>query len=165
MTRAESETIELCIFGREVRDDSTRSLDLLRAIDATLANLARLRKKLDADTEFAAGLLDALTAKQGRPPIDPDDKLCEVLLEAQRGVERLHATLLSKQRSAETDADLRDEDGIADVYAEVVASAAALHNKLNDLRWAVGEHDADLETPSEQTLSTSAEIDAFFATL
>lgn len=134
-------------FGREVEEEGLRSLDLLRAIDKTISSVNRLAAQLHADAGFAEKLISAL--KDINDEIDPEGSISEQLEKAQTTVNKLYDNLIIRRESSREDERLSDEDGIEDAYTEVIAAAADLQNNLNDLRWAINEHDADLSKTSK----------------
>lgn len=141
MTRLDTERIELREFTAGVLADTARSLELLRAIESTLAWLQRLTGQLKADAIFAertiAGL-DTIT-----DAIDPDDSIQLDLESAQVGIDELHQLLVAKRQSGRNDHRLTEDDGIEGAYTEAIEAAADLHNVINTLRWSIGEHDID----------------------
>lgn len=146
MTRLDIERTELRNFSAGVQAGAARSLELLRAIESTLAWLERLTSQLNADTTFAEKINFGLDKIEG--VIDPDNSLQADLLAAQQEVEALYGVLIEKRQHGRNDHQLTAEDGIEDAYTEAIEAAADLHNAINTLRWNVGEHDIDC-TPHE----------------
>ena len=66
---------------------------------------------------------------------------------------------MNRRDHAEQDQDVKEEDGLVDEFTRTISVLSDLHNKLNDLRWAVGEHDADLEKPGTKNLKTPAQVE------
>lgn len=133
---------ELCEFTVGVKADATRSLQLLHAIESTLAWLNKLSNTLNANTNFALDVNDNLDKIECL--VDEDDKLANEMESAQVMVEELYQELIAKRQHALNDHNLTDEDGIAEAYTEAIASAADLHNAINTLRWNIAEHDVDV---------------------
>ncbi len=123
-----------------------RSLQLLRAIDNTILWVNRLAAQLHSDANFAEKLTAVLKDIDGE--IDRDGLISEQLEKAQASVNELYNVLIKKREYGRDDEMLSD-DGIEDAYTEVIAVASDLHNNLNDLRWAINEHDADLSKTSK----------------
>ena len=132
----------ICGFGREVEQVSARSIFLLKDIDSTISSLKRLTAQLDADMQYAEGL--AVGIQTVAVEIDTDSTISVQLEKSQSTVCDLYQELISRRESGRVDDRLSDEDGIEDAYTEAIAAASDLHNSLNDLRWAINEHDADL---------------------
>jgi len=146
VTRLDIERTELRNFSADVQAGTARRLDLLRAVESTLAWLERLTVQLNADTTFAEKIAADLDKIEG--VLDPDDSLQADLTAAQQGVDVLYRVLIEKRQHGRNDHQLTEEDGIEDAYTEAIMAAANLHNAINTLRWNVAEHDIDA-TPHE----------------
>lgn len=139
--------------------ESLRSLQVLRAIEETISALTYDRKFYK---EFAAVAGEfAKTVKSGKPDriLDLNGDLEATLARAQQAAKDLYDSLITRRRLAEEDLQVNDEDGLVEEFTRTINVLADLHNKINDLRWAVGEHDADLEKPGAKHLKTAAEIE------
>lgn len=101
---------------------------------------------MHSDANFAEKLTAVLKDIDGE--IDRDGLISEQLEKAQASVNELYNVLIKKREYGRDDEMLSD-DGIEDAYTEVIAVASDLHNNLNDLRWAINEHDADLSKTSK----------------
>jgi len=137
--------------GSEVFDRATRAnrdLRLLHDIEQTISRLCYERQILDAVTSFIQDVTKSLTDKPRDKQIDPQGVASKSLHEAQKAVHGLYDTMLVKCRSAEADTRLVEEDGVVEEYRRSIATVAELHNSLNGLRWAIGEHDANLAKPA-----------------
>lgn len=160
MTRLDIERLELRNFTAGVSAETARNLEILRAIESTLAWLERLTGQLRADFEFA----DKVNANLAGIPgiIDPDDSIQQGLEKAQIAVEELYGLLISKRQSGRDDHRLMEEDGIEEAYTEAIAAAADLHNAINSLRWNIGEHDTDAEPKAPGKTYAAEDIDKMF---
>lgn len=166
MTRLDVERTELRDLIDGVRAETARSLDLLRAIESTLAWLERLTGTMSADAEYGEKVIAGLSDISG--VIDTDGTICASLEEAQKGVEDLYNLLITKRQHARDDSQLTEDDGINGAYTEAIAAAADLHNIFNTLRWHIGEHDADASprvTDATKVASTPDELDKIFDSL
>lgn len=166
MTRLDIERTELRDLIEGVRAETARSLDLLRAIESTLAWLERMISNMNADAEYCEKAIAGLANISG--VIDTDGTICISLEEAQNGVEDLYNLLTAKRQHARDDSELTEEDGINGAYTEAIAAAADLHNIFNTLRWHIGEHDADAApraTDATKVASTPDELDKIFDSL
>lgn len=147
MTRLDKSRNDLLGFCHEAASESVRSLDLLRSIDNTLSFLNRLAAQLRADASYAEkgiAIVKALPVE-----CDPDNTLLESIDKVQSATGDLYHELVNRRNTATGDSRLTEDDGIEDAYAEAITAAADLHNSLNSLRWAIGEHDADLSPVSK----------------
>jgi hypothetical protein len=151
-----------------VSDNTNKSITLLKAIDQTVEWLKLLHDRARADSAYASKIADFIKKSERLKPLDVDGTLCSQLEDAEQSLERLYHLLISKRQAAINAPELQgdDKDTIVEAYADTIARIADLHNSMTDLRWAVGEHDADLEKPqSGVAISTISELEAFFKTL
>ena len=163
MTTLYRERIELQAFSASVSADASRSLDLLRDIEITLAWLRRLTGKLRADAEFAEAANESLG--DIADPIDPDDGIQTALEQAQNEVQALYQLLIDKRDAGRRDQRLTEDDGIEAAYTEAIAQAADLHNAINTLRWNIGEHDIDARPAHPGPTYAADEVDTLFDAL
>ena len=163
ITTLNFERAELRNFTADVQAETARSLELLRAIEGTLAWLERLTCHLRADANFAVKANAGLDQVVG--VIDPDNSLHDALETAQQTVEALYDLLIVKRQYGRNDNQLTEDDGIESAYTDAIAQAADLQNAINTLRWNIGEHDIDavphVSDPS-MVGSTPEEIKAIF---
>jgi len=140
-------------------NESLRSLQVLRAIEDTISALTYDRKFYKEFAEVAEGF--AKNVKGGNPVkiLDPNGDLEATLARAQQAAKDLYESLITRRSLAEEDPEVNDEDELVDEFTRTISVLADLHNKINDLRWAVGEHDADLEKPGSKHLKNAAEIE------
>ena len=163
MTKLDIERTELREFTAGVQADAARSLNLLRAIESTLAWLERLTGQLHTDAVFAERINAGLNKVVGI--LDLDDSIQDALETSQGAVNALYTLLIEKRQHGRNDHQLTDDDGIEEAYTEAIAQAADLHNAINTLRWNIGEHDIDAEPHTSDpamVASTPVEIDALF---
>lgn len=150
MTQAQQHLL-LDRFGRGVREDAARSLIVLRTIEETVDALDHIAHKFDADTKFAHKTVARISAEPREEMVDPEGTLGDSLLAAQESIKPLYDLLIEKRIAAINAAELTEEDGVVDAYTRAIASAADLHNILDQLRETIGEHDADLDTDHAET--------------
>ncbi len=140
-------------------EQGMRSIDLLRNIEDTISGLAYDRRFFGEFAQTAADFTRDIASSRKGVPIDPDGKLEETLSKAQEAAHSLHGTYVRKRRFAREDPNVRDEDGLVEEFTQTLAVLADLHNKLNELRWTIGEHDADLEPKGDQRLQSAQQIE------
>jgi hypothetical protein len=155
--------------GSEVFDRASRAnrdLRLLHDIEQTISRLCYERKILDAIASFIQTVTTSLKDKPRDKQLDPQGVASKSLHEAQKAVHDLYDTMLSKRRSAEADTRLLEEDGVVEEYKRSITTVAELHNCLNDVRWAIGEHDASLAKPAiAAPLESEEAIESYLRTL
>lgn len=125
-----------------LRGASARSLDLLRTIDGTIDALVLTRREMDALSEMFEG--------RRQQVFELDAALCEkqtipALEQSQESLLSLIAELESKHHAAVVAPELRNDDGVVDAYEEALTSARILIDKIEQMRWAILEHNADME--------------------
>lgn len=167
MIRA-SASAEVRTFCESVSEASNKSITLLRAVDQTVDWLKLLKDRATADAAFARRMLDVVRTCEPSKRFDADGTLCSQLFDAEESLKRLHGLLVSKRLAGINADELRgaDKETVVDTYTEAIACIGDIHNSLSALRWAIGEHDADLEPlPTNQAISSLQELEVFFKTL
>ncbi|MBI3525247.1 MAG: hypothetical protein HY066_12150 [Betaproteobacteria bacterium] len=155
---------ELDYLRRSVADYTVRSLDLLKAIEETIDSLGALSEQ----ARVFAGLFSKeaeriiVATQPGGAALDPDLTTEDALLETERAISALHGRLVEKRTVAHVAPELTVEDGVGDAYDEAIAQVADLHNAIDRLRAALGEHDAEVEGASGNAYQTP---EALFADL
>jgi hypothetical protein len=162
---ADLETLDR--LSSDVVSDAQRSLHLLRDIDNTIQALCYDRTRFEGVAKFAHAVAEAF--RNGRlkrdKPFDPEGKAEESLLRAQEAARRLYDRLIEKRRLAREDKRLAEDDGVVDEYTRTIAVVADLHNGLNELRWAIGEYDADMARNSGPILESAKDLEGFLKSL
>lgn len=155
---------ELDYLRRSVADYTARSLELLRAIEETIDSLGALAEQ----ARVFAGLFSKeaeriiSATRPGDVILDPDLTVEDALLEAERAIAGLHERLLEKRAAAHRAPELSTDDGVGEAYDEAIAQVADLHNAIDRLRAALGEHDAEAQGASGNAYETP---EALFADL
>lgn len=156
----------LSALGDDILNGANRSLELLKAIENTIAALCYDQRYYEAFTSIArdaaASLRNASRVKQ----IDADGAIENKLLRGQQAAHQLYEKLIEKRQGALSDPQLADEDGVAEEYKRTIQVVAELHNTIDDLRLALGEYDADLSPHMEGKVFSSKEsIETYLETL
>ncbi|WP_090703468.1 hypothetical protein [Nitrosomonas aestuarii] len=133
-------------FIHEIEDESSRSLQLLRAIEYTITGVNRLTAQLNADAKYADVFIEKIKLLDGDTAIDPEDSVATSLQKTQSSILNVYNELIARRQSGRDDVRLSEGDGIEHVYTEAISAAADLHNNLNELRWHILEHDADISS-------------------
>jgi hypothetical protein len=165
-TSAAADLDTLDRLSSDIVSDAQRSVQLLRAIETTIQALCHERTKFEGAAKFVHQFADAVKgAKRGKKELDPKGVVEKNLLDAQSAVNKLYQELVEKRQSARDDHRLTDEDGVAEEYTRTIAVVADLHNGLNDLRWAIGEYDADVAPKGEGRNLKPDELESFLKSL
>lgn len=154
-------------FCESVSDGATKNLRLLSAIDQTIGWLSWVQSRAKADAKFAETEADKLKKTVRVKVIDADGTLCALFGEIEGSLQRLHSCLLKKKNSATEASELDDEnkDLIVGEYSNAIDAITDLHNQIIEFRWAVGEYDADLETPENVSFSNAGDLKKYLAAL
>lgn len=163
-TSAAAEVREFC---ESVSESATKNLRLLSAIEQTISWLSWMQSRAKADAIFAATEADKLKMAPRIKIIDADGTLCALFEELEGNLQRLHSCLLKKKKNALDAPELNGDhkDAIVEEYANAISAIGDLHNEIIELRWAVGEHDADLEAPENTTFSNPDALKTYLAAL
>lgn len=152
-------TEEVRLICETYTDTSQRSLTLLRAIDMTIDALVWTEDQAESTTTFVEKVSAAIKICKRTNKIDPGNVVTSAVVTAEESSVALYNVLLDKRThatAAELDGD--NKDAVVEAYNRAIPAVADLHNAFADLRWAIGEHDADLEEPTGKPLSTPEEI-------
>jgi hypothetical protein len=162
-----SAAAEVRQFCESVSESTTKNIRLLKAIEQTVEWLVWLQDRAKADATFAEGFTDHLKTVERIKSIDEDGTLCALFEEVESGLQGLHELLMRKRGAAIDAPELKGghQDAVVDEYSAALTAIAELHNLIVDLRWAVGEHDADLEKPAGKTFSDPDELKAYLTSL
>lgn len=149
----------ITILADDVLDMAQRSLKLLMAIEDTIDRLCYEQRIYATFAAVAHEMLDRVKAVKMAKVIDHDGKAADSLQEAQVAARQLYEDLVPRHKAAVADRRLTRDDGVAEEYQRLIQIVSELHDALNDLRWAIGEHDADLcEIDESAVLSSEEEI-------
>jgi hypothetical protein len=141
-------------LGEDVQHYSARSLDLLRDIEATIRGLQYDQRLCETLCALATSSSEALRARPSNEEIDPVGKIEATMHRAQEAAKALYDELIRRRDVARADRRVQDEDGLIDEFTRTIACVADPHNAINALRWALGEHDADLSPVSGPAFET-----------
>lgn len=159
-----------CASTEEVRlvceastESSQRSLTLLRAVDMTIDALTWIENQAGSTISFVDKVTSAIKTCNRTYKIDPNNLVTSAVLTSEEASVSLYNILMEKRGHALAAAELDGEnkEAVVDAYNRATSTVADLHNSFADLRWAIGEHDADLEEPTGKPLSTTEEIAAY----
>lgn len=142
----------LDIIYRKVQSDSEFSLHYLRSVDNAI-NAARDLRNNAETTELAIKKILADIAHSGgyEHRMDPNGSLESLATSAEDLVKEAISVLrefddVLEGSSIPTD----DAETMSGGNKEAISSLQRLHDTMVDLRWAVLEHDADMEEPEGQ---------------
>ncbi len=142
-------TIEInCLqdFGRFAKSEIQRHLKSLRDIESTIDELLRIKTATDALAVSANEWRKTILSLS--EPMDPNGMAILGLNAAQRACQITYESLQIRRDNAVRASELHADEGVIETYNAVLDATAYLCNSLNELCWALGEHDADFEQPT-----------------
>lgn len=140
--------------------DSARSLDLLRDIEITVEVNEILAEQFETIAERNKHATEAICNKTPGgidDALDKDGSIQDLLDRTLSVLEQLQDHIQAKRQSAIEDQQLRSEDGVVESFDKVVESIREAHGAMNELMWAVLEHDADCSPLSGKGPFTSVD--------
>lgn len=158
---------EVRSFCESVSESTSRTITLLKAIEQTVDWLVWMQNRAKADAKFVDKTTRTIKTCERIKPIDVDGTLCTLIEETENSLHQLYNMLISKREFGHKAPELQGDhkSAIVDEYTNTIGAIADLHNLMTDLRWAIGEHDADLEKPVGAAFSTKEELKAYLSTL
>ena len=154
-------------FCESVSESTTKNIRLLKAIEQTVDWLVWLQNRAKADAQFAEKAAGHFKTCERLKPVDADRTLYTLLEEVEGDLQKLHQLLIDKRNAASRAPELNGDHRtvVVDEYTAAISAIAELHNLMTDLRWAIGEHDADLEKPTGPNISSSSDLETYLKTL
>lgn len=126
--------------------DSARSLDLLKAIEVTVESNETLRETFLQISHQVPKITEIICGRQCESEdnvIDADGEIRKALESAMDNLSAMSIELKQRRAYAAADSNLRNDDGVVESFDQLIESIADAHDTLNEVNWAVMEHDAD----------------------
>ena len=156
----------LSALGDDILTGATRSLRLLKDIEETISSLCYDQRYYGALTSITKETAENIRKAPLNKLLDQDGSIEEKLLRGQNAAHNLYNKLIEKRKSAISDPQLTDEDGVVDEFTRTIEIVADMHNSINELRWALGEHEADLSPHKDGLVfSTPKDIEVYLEKL
>ena len=153
---------DLRVFGEFITEDSARSLDLLRKIEATVLAMETIRSTMTGFDVVVCKFNESLSSRTDTV----DESGLEAMEQAQNAIEKLHSVMAKKLEAAKNDKALRKNDPVCPAYRQAMGVICELHENIETLRWNIMQHNANLDTSdSGAVLRTPAEIKKFLSSL
>ena len=149
MQEAQTDAPRLELIYNRVEADSQFSLDYLRAVEFVEDAVMDAHNNAEA-TGKACNLILAHLSKTGgyETPLDPTGELTPKSVTAEAVVKK---TIFALQEVDWSVLPAEHAEEMSERSEEAIVALQKLHDALVDLRWAVLEHDADLEEPEGTT--------------
>ena len=140
---------DLEVIYEKVRADSRFSLYHLRAVDADIDVATDVRNDAQTTERAIKHFLARLDESGGyEERIDPEDKLTSPSASAEAAVKKTIRALKEFDETWKISAiSAEHAEEVSERIEDAIGALQKLHDEMVDLRWAVIEHDADLEKP------------------
>ena len=146
-------------YGQATAAQNKLSLSLLEVIDNTVEWLASIQQEADSGARMGEDILFALKRCERDHAIDPDGELRELYATVESGLKDIVSMLESKRATAQRDHRIRDHlDNLLVEFQATIKAVSQLHGMMVELRWAIAEHDADLEKPTGNKFTDSKDL-------
>jgi hypothetical protein len=96
--------------------------------------------------------------KRAVTPVDLSGDALTALEEARDALLDAYNALWILRQAAVGDPQPSPEDRVVEASDELLDAAAAAHHAMNDLCWALGEHDADFDKPLDGVYTSADEL-------
>ncbi len=147
-------------FCDSVSSASATNLKLLNAIEKTVDWLTALQKQADGEVVVANKFREMIASCAPVKVIDPDNSIHDIVVQAEARLSQVVSILSAKRQSALDDPELRGEheETVVSEYGQTVDAIKILHDGMVELRWAIIEHDADLDATIGKAYSSAEEL-------
>lgn len=147
------------LYGQAASDRGSMSLSLLKAIDGTVEWLAGIQKDVAGGLDLGNALLRNLQNCERVRPFDPDGNIRNVYLTSESKLKEVILGLRAKRESALRDRRIQGHvDELVSEFDSAIQTLSQFHDLCIAIRWAVAEHDADLEQPIGAAASSAEEL-------
>ena len=148
MSAVQQSIEDLEVIYDKVQADSRFSLYYLREVDAAIDAATDVRNDAQTAERAIKQFLAHLSESGGEKPIDPADKLATISAAAEAAVKKTIRALQEYEGAWEgSSISAEHAEDVSEGNKEAIVALQKLHDSMVDLRWAVIEHDADLEEP------------------
>lgn len=146
-------------YGKGVAEQSELSLSLLRAIDDTVEWLASMQKEAASGVTMGEEILKTLHNCKRERVIDAAGELHDLYVMVEGKLKEVVKALKHKRAAAERDHRIKKhQDDLVAEFDGAILAVSELHDTLVELRWAVAEHDADLEKPTGKVFANAKDL-------
>jgi hypothetical protein len=143
-----------------ISSTANTSLVMLKAVDATVDALVRQQEELGKFLGIVAELTTAVNEAEPTCPLDPEDRLHDGLSDVEGHLKVAVESMKARRNAAREDPRLvgEHEGAVVHEYDHLIDIAAQVHDAVQELRWAVLEHDADLDQPLGEPTASLDEL-------
>lgn len=140
----QSSVVRFIVDG--VAEQTARSLELLRAIETTVQVNQMLTEAFEQNNARLSAAIAEICSRQAdqpQEPIDADSTIRASIEQTLDTTNSIVSRLKGARLSAVEDGDLCHEDGVVESFDLLINALVDAHEALNELNWAIMEHDAD----------------------
>ena len=150
MSTVQRSVENLKIIYEKVQADSRFSLYYLRAVDAAIDTATDVRNFAQSVEPAIKKFLSKLDESGGyKEPIDPEGTLASISASSEAAIkEAIHALQEIDDAWEKSQIPVEHAEEVFEGNGQAIDALQKLHDAMVDLRWAVLEHDADLEEPT-----------------
>ena len=147
-------------YGHSASDRGNLNLSLLKVVDGTVDWLAGIQKDTAGAVDLGRSLLQKLQQCERTQPLDPDGEMRDVYLAGENKLRQVIEVLKAKRDAANRDRRILGHhfESLVSEFDAAIEAISQMHDLLVALRWAVSEHDADLEKPIGAATSSADEL-------
>ena len=147
------------VIYQKVVADSQFSLHYLRIVDAVVDGATNLRNNAETSESAIMQVLAVLQNGGFEKPLDPTGALASLAVSAEAVVKEAISALREHDDALEGPAFSGEHvEAMSDSSQGAIHALERLHDAMVDLRWAIVEHDADLEEPEDKAFETVEEL-------
>ena len=149
------------VIYKKVEADSRFSLHYLKTVDTVITVSTDLRNNAElAEAAFKHFLVRITESGGYEEPFDPEGKLASLSVEAEATVKETLLALQEINGVAGKPSIFAEDDAetMSGSIEEAICALQSVHDSMVDLRWAVMEHDADLEKPANRAFDSVEEL-------
>ena len=145
---------------RKVEADSHFFLHYLKTVDAAIAVTVNLRSDAETAERVIERIVGRIANSGGFPkPIDPENTLEPLAVSAEAVVKEAISAVRDIADALDgATFSVEDAQEASSASDEAIGALRSLHDRTVDLRWAVLEHDADLEAPDDTVYDDVEEL-------
>jgi hypothetical protein len=134
--------------------------DILPAVESTVDALTKLHNAFTHITYITISTTNLLNECELETALDSHNEMSEGLEVAEQSLRDAVDILRVKRAAAEADTALggENERKVISAYERAAVAVEGLHDAVVDFRWAILEHDANLEQPTVEQASSAATI-------
>lgn len=147
------------VIYQKVVADSRFSLHYLRRVDAVVNETTKMRENAETSEAAIMQVLAVLRNGGFEEPLDPTGALASPAASAEAVVKEAISVLRELDDALEGPAFSGEHaEAMSDSSQDAIHALEKLHDAMVDLRWAIVEHDADLEEPEDKAFKTVEEL-------